>query len=679
MSVIGAAEVAIRPDTSTFAEDLKSKIGDALKNPAVIAGAAVAAVGATVTAFAKVSVDKFKEVGSQVSQLTKTTGQSAESMSRLRFAADSTGVSTDTLAGGLKKLGLTIGSNGDSLKKMGIAYTDAKGKALPLNETLANVADKFKNMPAGIEKNNLAIQLFGKTGTDLIPILNKGKDGLKELGAESDKYGLTLTGKNLDSIRQNAKAHKELQDALEGVKVQVGAALMPVMASFAEFIASKAVPVLLTITQLVKTELAPILSVLAGAVGDVYNSFVKGFTNTSKVSSNLGILGSIFHSFGEDVKKVFNLLYDAYDAFVGGFQNPYASIGSHVDLLDKIFLTFGADVKKLFEDAVIAYGSFKDGFKDSSSIVDEVGPVAVAFAALGAVFGVARVGLADLVDFIKTQAIPWVVDEWHKAEPTIIQFWNSFKENIGKVKDVTEQDLIPKLIDLWNTLKDNLLPAVENVAHAFANELGPALSQLSAQNIVPVLIGMGALAEALNQLSEFGPLTALFQKLGFSIGGLAIPGVAVAGVIAGLGIAATVAYEKFRPFHDLVDETANFFLDSVLPKFQQFGDFLVQTLTSVGVTLISQVLPSLLDFGNYVIGLFTQIVDFVKAYWPEIAQAIKEVMIVVGVVVVGALLALKIAWDIFHNDIFATVKGVWDLIGAEIKFALKIILDDLAI
>ena len=54
--------------------------------------------------------------------------------------------------------------------QIGVAVEDANGNFKPMNDLLEEVAGKFAAMPDGIEKNALAIKLFGKAGPDVPPL-----------------------------------------------------------------------------------------------------------------------------------------------------------------------------------------------------------------------------------------------------------------------------------------------------------------------------------------------------------------------------------------------------------------------------------------------------------------------------------------------------------------------------
>jgi phage-related protein len=219
----------------------------------VVAAAAVA--GTAVIAFAGSAVDKFKQVGGETLALMRTLGGTPESMSRLRFAATQSGVSIETLQKSTGKFAKALDAAKASTKSqaamtklLGTSFLDAKGHVLPMNDLIGKVSDKFKKMPAGPEKTALAMKLFGKAGADMLPFLNKGSTGIGELEKASDKYGLTLSGKMLDSLKKSKAGQRDWNATLDGLKVQVGAQILPILTTFAGFIRDRVIPIVQAIT-----------------------------------------------------------------------------------------------------------------------------------------------------------------------------------------------------------------------------------------------------------------------------------------------------------------------------------------------------------------------------------------------------------------------------------------------
>lgn len=221
-----------------------------------VAAAAVAGVAAA-AAFGSKAAATFAEVGGEVSKLTRYTGGSAEEMSRLRFAAHETGIDTDALGASLGILSKHLGANDKAARAMGVTYRDTHGKALPLNTVLLGLAERFKKMPDGIDKNKLALDLFGRSGLQLLPFLNKGKDGLAALEAEATKFGVVLTQDNLDAVRKNTVAHREFDAAMEGLQIQVGQYVLPAFTALATLATNTLLPAITSVGKFAKEYLGP--------------------------------------------------------------------------------------------------------------------------------------------------------------------------------------------------------------------------------------------------------------------------------------------------------------------------------------------------------------------------------------------------------------------------------------
>ncbi len=97
----------------------------------------------------------------------------------------------------------------------------AEGKRL-----LEDVASRFATMPDGIRKTALAQQLFGRGGKALIPLLNKGRDGIDELRQEAHKYGVVLDQETIEASLRWEEQQKHLKAAVLGLKNALGSAFI---------------------------------------------------------------------------------------------------------------------------------------------------------------------------------------------------------------------------------------------------------------------------------------------------------------------------------------------------------------------------------------------------------------------------------------------------------------------
>jgi len=118
--------------------------------------------------------------------LSQRTGVSVESLSKFKKAAGMSGTDIDSVAKSIAKLSkeLYSGNADKALSSMGLSAKDASGKLKSADAVMFEVANKFKTMPAGVEKTALAIQLFGRSGAELVPMLNLGGDAIEKMGGK---------------------------------------------------------------------------------------------------------------------------------------------------------------------------------------------------------------------------------------------------------------------------------------------------------------------------------------------------------------------------------------------------------------------------------------------------------------------------------------------------------------
>lgn len=137
-------------------------------------------------------VGRTIEAGDAMNDMSQRTGVSVESLARFRKAAATSGTDIDAVAKSLVKLSKGLyetaqtgkGPASEALQALGISATDAAGKLKTADQVTLEIANKFKTMPDGIEKTALAMQLFGKSGADMIPMLNEGGKAIESLSVK---------------------------------------------------------------------------------------------------------------------------------------------------------------------------------------------------------------------------------------------------------------------------------------------------------------------------------------------------------------------------------------------------------------------------------------------------------------------------------------------------------------
>jgi hypothetical protein len=228
MATIGSLSVNIDANTTGLATGLKtsesmvagfSAKASQLTDKLIAVGPAAIAAGA---AIGVVMVKNFIDAADKLTDLSERTGIAVDDLSRLGYVAQMSGISADEMTGAIVKLSNTMAMasvNGGTASRvfdvLGVSVKNTDGTLRSQVDVLKDVADKFASYEDGAAKTALAVQLFGKSGANLIPVLNAGAEGIQAMSDESDKLGNTIN-------TRTAQAAAEFNDNLDRLAVLSG-------------------------------------------------------------------------------------------------------------------------------------------------------------------------------------------------------------------------------------------------------------------------------------------------------------------------------------------------------------------------------------------------------------------------------------------------------------------------
>ena len=244
-SVIGALRVNLGIDTAAFNNGLRqaqgslAKYGAALKTGAL----AVAAAGAAAVGGLAAGVNSAIDAADDMSKAASKIGIPTEELSRLKYAADLSGVSFEGLQTSVGRLSRNmqdaakgVGQGAEAFAALGISVTNADGSLRSSSDVMREMADRFAAMPDGAEKTALAMQLMGRSGADMIPLLNGGADALGKLMAEADTFGQVFSaemGQQAEVFNDNLS---RLRGAFAALSADVAEKLLPTLVKFTNWL-----------------------------------------------------------------------------------------------------------------------------------------------------------------------------------------------------------------------------------------------------------------------------------------------------------------------------------------------------------------------------------------------------------------------------------------------------------
>ena len=204
-----------------------------------IAGAAAGAalLGAT-RAFAK--------AGDTVEKMSRRTGFSAEALSELGFAAEQSGSNLETLEKGVRTMQRSINDAGrglstavDGFADLGLTFGQLQG--MSPEEQFKLVADRLSQISDPSKRAALAMMLFGRAGTQLLPMMEDGASGMEKLMKQARAMGLTISSEAAARAAALTDTLNILWRVVKVVTFQIGSALEPIVSGAAKAITRIAV------------------------------------------------------------------------------------------------------------------------------------------------------------------------------------------------------------------------------------------------------------------------------------------------------------------------------------------------------------------------------------------------------------------------------------------------------
>lgn len=205
------------------------------------AGALLAAAFSVtaISAFVRESID----AADAATKAAAAVGTTVEQFTALQYAAELSGVGTSELSAALAKFNRTAdeAANGgktqaESFERLGVSLTDSAGKLKTGEQLFAEIADIFQRLPSGIEKSALAMELFGRSGTKLIPLLNGGSEGLEQMRKEAEALGLVIGSEQAAQSETFNDNLTRLGKVSEGAGNQIARELLPSLVQFSELL-----------------------------------------------------------------------------------------------------------------------------------------------------------------------------------------------------------------------------------------------------------------------------------------------------------------------------------------------------------------------------------------------------------------------------------------------------------
>lgn len=235
--------------------------------------AAVTVVGGLVGALASSTMDMSKTADDLLTLSTQT-GLTTDQLQEFEYASELVDVSTDTLQGSLVKLTNNMqtaatgtGSAAEAFKTLKVKVADSQGHLKNNYDVFLQTIDALGKMKNETERDALAMDIFGKSATDLNPLIEAGSGRLKELAEQAHEVGYVVDNETLQSFGELDDAMQKLDKQGDAVKRSFAEALLPIITAFVDVITAIPTPVLTAVIAI--TSIATVILLVVKAVNEL--------------------------------------------------------------------------------------------------------------------------------------------------------------------------------------------------------------------------------------------------------------------------------------------------------------------------------------------------------------------------------------------------------------------------
>lgn len=278
-----------------------------------LAAVGIAAVGAAA---------HFSETAAQLYGLSQRTGIAVDALSVLGDVASTKGIGVEQMSRAIEKMdraALKAAQSGptasNAFKDIGVSVTDAAGKMRGAEDIFNDLTAKFAAMPDGPKKTAEAMKIFGRTGAELIPLMNEGGKGIGEMEEHFRRLNAVI---DADTAKAGDKFNDTMtivKSAFTGIENELAKALLPAL-------------------QVVADELLSFFEDNSGAIKE----FADGMANIGKVTINvfqiigttLGLLFTGIVGLISQIQNIGGALSDVgSDVASGNFGKIFDDLKSH--------------------------------------------------------------------------------------------------------------------------------------------------------------------------------------------------------------------------------------------------------------------------------------------------------------------------------------------------------------
>lgn len=443
--------------TEKNADSIADKLGKGIKTAAkwgtaIVAGAMVAG-GAIVAMSTKVAA-----VGDNIDKMSQKIGISRQAYQELDFICSQSGTSVDSLQMGVKSLtaamdGAASGTktNIEQFEKLGVAVLDSNGNLRSQEDVMWETFSALNNLENQTEKARLATELFGRSGTELMPLLNGASGSIEEMKQKAHDLGLVMSDEFVDDSVKFTDTMDQFKRSIKAAGNTIIGAFIPKIQGFVDKLVEFSPKI---------SEFANGISVKLSSAFDTIVPFINSFIeNIGNMQISLQPVMDVFSDLKESIVNLFSTISKNSDVTF--------SISDAFSLVsDVIGMVWSSVLKPVFETLIVTikyiaenWDSISQGISDCWNMVCE--GIKLAWNnLLKPVFNIVVITIKGLFDMFK-EHMPAIKEFVGKAFEGIKDTWNNhLKPVFEAIGQYLNEKVKPAFEFVFNVI---IKPLIENV------------------------------------------------------------------------------------------------------------------------------------------------------------------------------------------------------------------------
>lgn len=383
------------------------------------AGALIAATGALAM--------KAASAGDRIDKMSQKVGLSRKSFQEMDFVMSQSGANIESLQTGMKTLTKQISSastgtksSAEAFKKLGVSVTESDGSLRNQEDVMWDTIKALQGMDNQTEKARLASQLFGRAGTELLPLLNQEAGSLDKMRKKANDLGLVMSDDAVDASVKFTDTMDQLKRALAAAGARIGTALIPYIQKFANYVI-KNIPKIQNVIKGVADKIASLSPTVLKVIG-------VGMLAITAIAPVAGVIASIVTVVG------------GLATAIGFLLTPMGLVVVAIGAVIAIGVLLYKNWDKVKATAITLMNNLKTSFDQIRQAILNAWN-AVKRATINAWNGVKnavinawktiKTTVSNAINAVKTT----ISNIWNSIKTVTGNVWSSIKETIGKAID----------------------------------------------------------------------------------------------------------------------------------------------------------------------------------------------------------------------------------------------------